>query len=113
VPAVVMSMLRRSAGEKRAFQLLVEGKTVGAREALGIGMITHVYADSEFDARVEDYCSALSEKSASAVALTKKLLHHIDGMPFEAAVEAGAEINAIARLTEDARQGFRRFTKPK
>ena len=33
VPAIVMSMLRRSVGEKRAFDLLASGEPVGAREA--------------------------------------------------------------------------------
>ncbi|HEY7334927.1 MAG TPA: enoyl-CoA hydratase/isomerase family protein [Bryobacteraceae bacterium] len=113
VPAIVMSMLRRTVGEKRAFEMLVSGKPVSAREALEIGLITRVFADADFETRVDEYLRELSEKSVSAVALTKRLLHHIDGMSFEAAIEAGAEINAIARTTEDARQGFRRFSKRK
>jgi len=113
VPAIVMSMLRHSLGEKRAFELLVSAKPVSAREALEIGLVTRVYPDSRFEDCVEQYIVALAEKSASAVTLTKKLWRHIDGMPFDAALEAGAQINAIARMTEDARQGFSRFTRQK
>jgi len=113
VPAIVMSMLRHSLGEKRAFELLVSAKPVPAREALEIGLVTRVYPDSEFESCVEQYVATLAEKSASAVALTKKLWRHIDGLSFDAALEAGAQINAIARMTEDARQGFSRFTKQK
>lgn len=111
VPAIVMSMLRLCASEKRAFELLVSAKSVSAREALEIGLVTRAYPDSEFESCVEQYVAALAEKSPSALALTKKLWRHIDGMPFDAAVEAGAQINAIARMTRDARQGFSRFTK--
>jgi methylglutaconyl-CoA hydratase len=32
-------------------------------------------------------------------------------MSFEAALEAGVEINAIARMTEDCRKGIARFLK--
>ncbi|MBV8842726.1 MAG: enoyl-CoA hydratase/isomerase family protein [Bryobacterales bacterium] len=111
VPAMVMSLLRRSVGEKRAFDLLAVGDPIGARAARDIGMITRMYHDEEFDAKVEQYVGALAERSASAITLTKKLLHHIDSMPFDAALDAGIEINAIARMTEDARRGFERFMK--
>ena len=43
--------------------------------------------------------------------MTKELLYTIDAMSFEAALEAAAEMNAIARMTEDAKRGFERFAK--
>ncbi len=113
VPAIVMSMLRRSVGEKRAFDLLVSGVPVGAREAREIGLITRVYPDAEFEAGVEAYLAQLADKPPTAVSLTKKLLYEIDGMPFHAAMEAGVRMNALARMTEDARRGFERFAKKK
>jgi methylglutaconyl-CoA hydratase len=113
VPAIVMSLLRRSVGEKRAFDLLTSGEPVTAQEALDLGIITKVYPDSDFDAAVAAYIAALAAKSGSAIALTKKLLHAIDGMSFDAALDAGAQVNAIARTTEDARRGFEQFGKRK
>jgi methylglutaconyl-CoA hydratase len=113
VPAIVMSLLRRSVGEKRAFDLLASGEPVRAREACDIGMITGVYPDSDFDASVAAYAAALATKSASALGLTKKLLYAIDGMSFDAALDAGTQVNAIARTTADARRGFEQFGKRK
>ncbi len=113
VPAIVMVLLRRSVGEKQAFQLLTSGEPVDARRACELGMITRVFPDSELDAAVEEYAATLAAKSASALGLTKELLYTIDAMSFEAALEAGAEINAIARMTEDAKRGFERFGKRK
>ncbi|HEY4364706.1 MAG TPA: enoyl-CoA hydratase/isomerase family protein [Bryobacteraceae bacterium] len=111
VPAIVMSLLRRSVGEKRAFDLLTSGDSLGAREAFEIGMITRVCADAEFDTAVEAYASRLAETSATAVGMTKKLLYSIDGMSFDAAMDAGVQMNALARMTDDARRGFERFGK--
>jgi methylglutaconyl-CoA hydratase len=111
VPAMVTSLLRRSVGEKRAFDLLAGGDPISARAARDMGMITKMYHDPEFEAKVEEYVGALAEKSVSAVALTKQLLHDIDGMTFDTALETGIKVNAIARMTEDARRGFERFTK--
>ena len=33
----------------------------------------------------------------------------MDGMTFDAALEAGAEVNTIARLTEDCQNGIAKF----
>lgn len=111
VPAIVMSMLRRSVGEKKAFHLLTSGEPVGAREALSLGLITRVYPDADFHASAAAYASALTKKGSSAIRLTKQLLYQIDGMGFDAAVDAGVQVNAIGRMTEDARRGFERFLK--
>ncbi|MCA1555611.1 MAG: hypothetical protein LC747_02875 [Acidobacteria bacterium] len=43
--------------------------------------------------------------------LTKRLLYHMDGMTFDAALQSGADLNAIARMTDDCRQGIARFLK--
>jgi methylglutaconyl-CoA hydratase len=41
--------------------------------------------------------------------LSKRLLYQMDSMSFEAALEAGVQTNAIARMTEDCRRGVERF----
>jgi methylglutaconyl-CoA hydratase len=111
VPAMVMAILRRSVSEKRAFELIAAGEIVDAREAHSIGMINRVYPDAEFDRSVEEYVQSLAAKSASALQLSKRLLYHMDGMTFEAALQAGVHGNAIARETEDARRGIQQFVK--
>ena len=109
VPAIVGALLRRSVSEKRMFELLAGGEPVGAREAQAIGLINQVFADAEFEARVEAYVRNLASKSASALGLTKQLLYHTDGMTLEKAIEAGVMMNAVSRSTEDAKRGFAEF----
>lgn len=113
VPAIVTVFLRRSVGEKQAFELLTSGEPIDARRACELGMITHVFPDAGFEARAEAYVAKLSAKSASAIGMTKELLYTIDGMSFEAALQAGTRMNALARATEDAKRGFERFAKRK
>jgi methylglutaconyl-CoA hydratase len=113
IPAMVMAILRRSVSEKRAFELLTTGDPVGAPEARNIGLINRVFPDAIFEASVETYVDAFAAKSASAVGLTKRLLYHIDGMTFDAAIEAGAHANALARMTEDAKHGIEKFARKK
>jgi methylglutaconyl-CoA hydratase len=111
IPAMVMAILRRSVSEKRAFELITLGKIVTAPVAANIGLINATFPDDEFDARVADHVAQLAAKSASAVMLAKNLLYHMDGMTFETALEAGAQLNAITRMTEDCKRGVERFLK--
>jgi methylglutaconyl-CoA hydratase len=113
IPAMVMAILRRSVSEKRAFELLAVGEPIGAAKALNIGLINHTFPDADFEASVETYVASVATKSASAVQLTKRLLYHIDGMTFDAAIEAGAQANALARMTEDAKRGIEKFARKK
>jgi len=111
VPAMVAALLRRAVTEKRMFELLVSGEPVVAPEAKSIGLINQVFADAEFDTGVEAYVGNLAGKSASALSLTKQLLYHTDGMTLEKAIEAGVQMNALSRTTEDAKRGFAGFGK--
>lgn len=109
VPAMVMAMLRRAVGERRAFELVALGETIDAARAHGIGLVQRLVPEGELEARGGDLLEELASRSATAIALSKRLLYAMDGMSFEAAVRSGAEVNAIARLTEDCREGVRRF----
>jgi len=109
VPAMVMAILRRSVGEKRAFELVALGDRIDAATAREYGLVSRVFPAEEFEAHAEEFAVRLAERSASALALSKQLLYQIDGMSFEAAIRTGAEVNAIARLTPDCQEGIRRF----
>jgi methylglutaconyl-CoA hydratase len=111
IPAMVMAILRRSVSEKRAFELITRGEIISAKSALEAGMINRVFSDDQFESSVEDYVAQMAAKSASAVSLAKNLLYHMDGMTFETAIEAGIQLNAITRMTEDCKSGVERFLR--
>jgi methylglutaconyl-CoA hydratase len=109
VPAMVMAILRRNVSEKRAFELVVGARPVAAAEAERIGLVNHVWADADFDHERDRFLADLAARSASAVQLTKRLLYHADGMGFEAALRSGADVNVVARMTDDMKAGVARF----
>src|SRR4051812_5646614 len=53
VPAMVMTMLRRSVGEKQAFDLVSTGRILSADEALAMGLVSRVFSGPEFDGLAE------------------------------------------------------------
>ena len=111
VPAMVMAILRRNVSEKRAFELITRGAEIDAAEAKRFGLVNQVYGDEDFDAEVTTYLGGFEKMSKSAVALTKTLLYQMDGMSFGDALKTGADVNVIARLTEDCQQGIAQFLK--
>jgi methylglutaconyl-CoA hydratase len=111
VPAMVMAILRRNVSEKRAFELVTRGAEIGAEEAERVGLVNRVFDDEDFESEVERYVSGFERVSRTAVVLTKRLLYQMDGLTFDAALAAGVDVNAIARMTEDCQRGIARFLK--
>ena len=111
VPAIVSAILRRLVSEKRAFELIATGATISAQTALEFGMINRVFAAEAFEQQVEEFITNLASKSSSALVMSKELFYRTDAMQFEAAIEAGAEVNAFARTTEDFKRGIEKFLK--
>lgn len=109
IPAMVMAILRRNLSEKKSFELITQGFNFSADEALNFGLINQVFDDANFEENVTEYISAYQKVSRSAVILSKKLLYQMDGMTFDTAIKVGAEVNTIARLTEDCQKGIARF----
>lgn len=109
VPAMVAAILRRNLGEKKSFELLTSGAEFSAEEALGLGLVNHVSRDEDFDTASIEYATRYASLSASAVAMTKKLLYESDGMSFSDAIENGVEVNARARMTDACKKGIAKF----
>ena len=111
IPAMVMAILRRSVSEKRAFELIAMGEVISSQTAFESGLVNRVFSDETFDIDVDAYASRLAAKPQAAIKLAKNLLYHIDALPFETAIESGVHLNAIARMTDDCKQGIERFLK--
>jgi methylglutaconyl-CoA hydratase len=111
VPAMVMTLLRRAAGEKAALDLVLTGCLLGAEEARATGLVSRVVPDAELDREAGALARALAAASPSALALTKQLFYQLDGRSADDGVALGARINALARQTPDFRAAISQFLK--
>lgn len=111
VPAMVMAILRRNVSEKRAFELITRGTEISAVEAERLGLVNQVYAAQVFAEETEAYLQGFAKISRSAVMLSKRLLYQMDGLNFDAALQAGVDVNTLARLTDDCQSGITRFLR--
>jgi methylglutaconyl-CoA hydratase len=108
VPAIIMPMLRRTVGEKRAADLILSGRVIDAEEAEAIGLVSRVLPAASFDGDVEAMLAGLARSSATSLALTKWLLYKLDALSFEDGIAAGIVTNVEARATDDFRALLRR-----
>jgi methylglutaconyl-CoA hydratase len=111
VPAMVMTMLRRSVGEKVAFDLAATGRLVTAEEAEQLGLISRLMPADDFEPEVAKLLAQLAASSPSAIALIKQQLHQVEELGFEAGITLGARVNAVARLTPEFKQSLQAFLK--
>jgi methylglutaconyl-CoA hydratase len=109
VPAMVMTILRRLAGERAAFDLVATGRVLGADDARAMGLVTRVADDAELESVAAELLATLASRSPTALALTKQLLYELDGLGFEDGIRLGARINAHARTTPDFRDAIAAF----
>jgi methylglutaconyl-CoA hydratase len=109
VPAMVMTLLRRSVGEKHAADLVLTGRVVGAEEGARLGLVSRILPGRTFEADVERIDEEMSQSPKTAIALTKWLFNKLDELSFADGIAAGIVTNVEARLTEDFREGVRGF----
>jgi methylglutaconyl-CoA hydratase len=113
VPAMVMTLLRRSVGEKHAFDLVSTGRILSAEDAKAIGLVSRVFAAREFDGLSQAVLDQLAKQPPGAMAATKSLFYKLDNLAFLDGISAGIVANADARSTSEFREGVQRFTSRK
>ena len=111
VPAMVMTLLRRLAGEKAALDLVLTGKVLTAPEALAVGLLSRVVPDADLEREGMAVARSLAEASGSALAFTKQLFYQLDTLSFDDGIALGAKINALARATPEFREAVGRFLR--
>ena len=106
---MVMTMLRRLAGERAALDLVLTGRVLAADEARALGLVSRVVPDERLESESRTVLADLAAASPTALALTKRLFHELDGLGFEDGIRLGARVNAQARQTPDFREAIARF----
>ena len=114
VPAIVMVFVLRKIGEVAARNLFLRGHLISAQEAFNEGLISRVVPQAELDKAVNELAGELAlQTSASALALTKKLMADIQGVGLTEALGFAVSMNAFARGTADCQAGIDAFLNKK
>ncbi len=70
-------------GHEQAMRFLLENRTVGAAEALQLGLVGEVASDDKFDGRFHDYLHSLTRLSPITGRATKRVVREASGVDLD------------------------------
>lgn len=105
-PAVELS---RNVPAKRAFEMLVTGKFIGARTASDWGLVNTVAAPEALDSAVDDLAATILAKSPDAIRRGKALFHAQRERPRAEAYALACEVMAQNMMDENTDEGITAF----
>ncbi len=102
--------LSQAIGYEQAMRFLLENRTVGAEEALRLGMVGEVVPDDRFEERFREYCQSLTSLSPITARLTKRVVRHATAL-VDAEAHMRYELASILRAfgSEDGAEARRAF----
>ncbi|HBR96456.1 MAG TPA: enoyl-CoA hydratase, partial [Gammaproteobacteria bacterium] len=101
--------LSRNISRKRAFEMLITAKFIGAETALDWGLINTVVPDDALDDAVQQKLNMILSKSVSAIRFGKSMFHRQRQMPVRDAYEYAADVMANNMMEKDACEGVDAF----
>jgi enoyl-CoA hydratase len=108
-PFIIMALIYRNVGRKKATELLLLGEQISAAEAERIGIVNRVVAPEEFDGVVREWAERLAAKSPVMMRLGKDALFRQQDMALEDALEFLHSQLTLAFSTEDIQEGVKAF----
>lgn len=109
VAAMVLVLLARQVGERRAREILLTGRTYRAAEAERWGMVYEIIPAEKLLDEAFSLAHQLATGAPSAMELTKELLWRTSGIPLGTALDLAANCNVLARTHPDMHEGLNAF----
>ncbi len=102
-------LLPRAIGSSRAFEIMLSGRDVGAREAAEIGLVSRTVPDAELMETALDLADQINGWSTQGVQLTKRMIWSgLETASLSAAIELESHTQLFVRLTT---QNFEEATR--
>lgn len=102
-------MLPRFVGLRRAQEIIITNRRIGAQEAAQIGLVTRWVENEEFAAEGAKVARQLADSSMPAVAGARALLLESGSSPLEAQLERETRSIAFAGSTAECKEGVAAF----
>ena len=106
-------LLPRVVGMSKAAELTFTGDTIGAEEALAIGMVSRVVAPEELLKEAQALAARIAANPAPALRMAKRLMREGQHMRLDSLLEMSAAFQAIGHHTREHDQAIEAFPTPK
>ncbi|MCK2217216.1 enoyl-CoA hydratase-related protein [Actinomadura sp. ATCC 31491] len=109
VPAMIAVPVLRRLGGRAAAEYLMTGEVFDAARAAEIGLLSRAVPEEELDAAVAHYADLLVKGGPEALAITKRLVREVPGLPFGEGLRRMTELSAERFASEEGQEGIAAF----
>jgi cyclohexa-1,5-dienecarbonyl-CoA hydratase len=111
-PSVATVLFPYLVGKKKAMELILTSETIGAQEALALGLVNRVVPPEKLMATVDELASKITTSSAAVLQILKRAMLSGEGLNFTKALKSSEDIylNQLMAL-EDTNEGLRAFVE--
>ena len=110
-PMQVLSLLQTLAPPRLVREWCISGEPFSAAEAKAAGLVNHLAAPGELDARTEWLIARVADKSPTAIRRGKYAMQAMASMSFAEGIAYTESQIALLAMTEDAREGLAAFNE--
>jgi cyclohexa-1,5-dienecarbonyl-CoA hydratase len=104
------ALFPRIMGEKKAFELIVLGDSIPAKEAERIGLVNKVVADEELDKAAEELAAKFLKKSSLSVKLVRDAVYQCANISeLDKALDKATELGINSWSTGDGQEGLKSY----
>ena len=116
VAGLVMTFLRRQAGERNIRELLLSSELIDVERAKEIGLVNRVVAQADLMTEAQKFAQSLLQGAPGALGQTKRLIEELWSSSVKEHIDLALKYHIQARDSEEAREGIAAFNekrKPK
>lgn len=110
-PYMITVPLMRSMPPKKALELMMTGRRVGAAEALAIGFVNQVAPAADLEATVTELATGLASKSPAVLRLGRQAFYSVWDSSAAEALDLLHAMLTVSSSTEDAAEGIAAFAE--
>src|SRR5262249_19535078 len=111
VAGLVMTFLRRQAGERNMRDLLLGSELIDAERAREIGLVNRVVAQNDLMAEALKFAESVLQGAPGALTQTKRLIDELWWRSVKQAIDLALDYHMQARESAEAREGIAAFNE--
>jgi enoyl-CoA hydratase len=101
--------LTRLVGEGKSMELILSGEMIDAPTAYNLGLVNHVYAPEELEAKTFELANKIAEKSPIALQMAKEAVKLASRSNLDEGLRREVDLFAVCFSTEDKEEGVAAF----
>lgn len=101
--------LTRLVGEGKSMEIILSGDMIDAQTARDLGLVNHVYAPEELEAKTFELANKIAEKSPIALQMAKEAVKLASRSNLDEGLRREVDLFAVCFSTEDKEEGVAAF----